>query len=76
MALRLELVSQTSIPLEVEGILPEMVEGKSAGEIEQLFAYCEQDVDVTRRLYEFGKQNRYVQFYDKRYKLQRVAVSW
>jgi len=31
---------------------------------------------VTRRMWEFGKQNRYVQFYDKRYKLQRIAVSW
>jgi DEAD/DEAH box helicase domain-containing protein len=46
------------------------------GQIEKLFAYCEQDVDVTRRLYEFGKQNRYVQFYDKRYKLQQVSVNW
>ncbi len=47
-----------------------------AGQIDQLCEYCEQDVEVTRRLYEFGKQNRYVQFYDKRFKLQRVPVSW
>jgi len=46
------------------------------GKLDALYEYCEQDVDVTRRLYEFGKQNRYVQFYDKRYKLQRVSVSW
>lgn len=46
------------------------------GQIEQLFVYCEQDVNVTRQLYEFGRQNRYVQFYDKRYKLQRVSVNW
>jgi DEAD/DEAH box helicase domain-containing protein len=46
------------------------------GKLDQLFAYCEQDVDVTRQLYEFGKQNRYVQFYDKRYKLQRIPVNW
>jgi len=44
--------------------------------IEQLYEYCEQDVEVTRQLYEFGKQNRYVQFYDRRYKLQRVQVTW
>ena len=46
------------------------------GRLDTLYEYCEQDVDVTRRLWEFGKQNRYVQFYDKRYKLQRVPVSW
>ncbi len=46
------------------------------GKLDTLYEYCEQDVDVTRRLWEFGKQNRYVQFYDKRYKLQRVPVSW
>jgi DEAD/DEAH box helicase domain-containing protein len=46
------------------------------GDLEQLFSYCEKDVQVTRQLYEFGKKNRYVQFYDKRYKLQRVPVSW
>ena len=47
-----------------------------AGEIEKLYSYCEKDVDVTRQLYEFGKTNRYVQFYDKRYKLRQVPVSW
>jgi DEAD/DEAH box helicase domain-containing protein len=47
-----------------------------AGQLDTLYAYCEQDVDVTRQLYEFGRQNRYVQFYDRRYKLQRVQVSW
>ena len=47
-----------------------------AGQLDQLFDYCQQDVEVTRRLYEFGKQNKYVMFYDKRYKLQRVPVSW
>jgi DEAD/DEAH box helicase domain-containing protein len=47
-----------------------------AGEIEKLYSYCEKDVDVTRQLYEFGKKNRYVQFYDRRYKLQKAPVSW
>ena len=46
------------------------------GKLDTLYEYCEQDVDVTRRLWEFGKQNRFVQFYDKRYKLQRVPVNW
>jgi DEAD/DEAH box helicase domain-containing protein len=46
------------------------------GKIEELFAYCEQDVDVTRRLYEFGRVNRYVQFYDRNYRLRKIQVNW
>jgi DEAD/DEAH box helicase domain-containing protein len=62
-------------------------EGKSAdglqavrwwreGRIEEIFKYCEQDVDVTRRVYEFGKQYRYVQFFDKQYRLRKATVAW
>ncbi len=44
--------------------------------IEELFDYCQQDVEVTRRVYEFGRQQRYVQYYDRRYKVQKVPVAW
>lgn len=46
------------------------------GRLDELFAYCEQDVDVTRNLYEFGHANKYVQFYDRNYRLRKVSVSW
>lgn len=46
------------------------------GKIEEIFTYCEQDVAVTRDVYEFGKQNRYVQYYDRRYQVKRVPVNW
>ncbi len=46
------------------------------GRVEEVFQYCEQDVEVTRRVYEFGRQHRYVQFYDKQYRLRKVAVAW
>lgn len=46
------------------------------GKLDELFAYCEHDVDVTRRLFEFGRANRYVQFYDRNYRLRRVPVNW
>jgi DEAD/DEAH box helicase domain-containing protein len=46
------------------------------GRIEEVFAYCEQDVEVTRRVYEFGKQNRYIQYYDRRYQRKRVPIAW
>jgi DEAD/DEAH box helicase domain-containing protein len=46
------------------------------GRVEEIFAYCEQDVDVTRRVYEFGKLYRYVQYYDRQYRIKRVPVAW
>ncbi len=46
------------------------------GRVEEIFKYCEQDVEVTRQVYEFGRQHRYVQFYDRRYRLKKVPVAW
>jgi DEAD/DEAH box helicase domain-containing protein len=46
------------------------------GKIEAIFTYCEQDVEVTRRVYEFGKQHRYVQYYDRSYQIRKVPVAW
>lgn len=46
------------------------------GRLEEVFRYCEQDVEVTRQVYEFGKTHRYVAYYDRQYRLRQVAVSW
>jgi DEAD/DEAH box helicase domain-containing protein len=46
------------------------------GRVEEIFKYCEQDVDVTRRVYEFGKTNRFVQYYDRQYRIRKVPVAW
>lgn len=46
------------------------------GRVEEIFQYCEQDVDVTRQVYEFGKQYRYIQYYDRSYHIKRVPVAW
>jgi DEAD/DEAH box helicase domain-containing protein len=46
------------------------------GRVEEIFKYCKQDVDVTRRVYEFGKQHRYVQYYDRSYQIRKVPVAW
>ncbi len=46
------------------------------GRLEDIFTYCEKDVEVTRRVYEFGRQNHYIQYYDRQYRLQRVPVAW
>lgn len=46
------------------------------GKIEQVLAYCERDVQVTRDVYEFGKQNGFVRFHDRRYHVRQVPVRW
>jgi DEAD/DEAH box helicase domain-containing protein len=46
------------------------------GKMQELFDYCQQDVEVTRQLYEFGRQNKYVQYRDRRWRMKRVPVNW
>jgi hypothetical protein len=33
-------------------------------------------VGITRQLYEFGKQNKYVQYRDRQWRMRRVSVNW
>ncbi|MCC7352554.1 MAG: ribonuclease H-like domain-containing protein, partial [Anaerolineae bacterium] len=46
------------------------------GKIKEIAEYCQQDVEVTRRLYEFGRRNKYVQYRDRNFRVQRVLVNW
>ncbi len=46
------------------------------GKMQELFDYCQQDVEVTRQLYEFGRQNKYVQYRDRQWRMRKVPVRW
>jgi DEAD/DEAH box helicase domain-containing protein len=46
------------------------------GKIKEIAEYCRQDVDVTRKLFEFGRRSKYVQYRDKTFRVQRVLVNW
>lgn len=46
------------------------------GRIQEILDYCQQDVEVTRQLYEHGRQHKHVKFRDNRYRTQIVPVSW
>lgn len=52
------------------------VEWWRSGELEKLAEYCKVDVDVTRRIYDFGCENGFVQYYTRLGSKQRVKVSW
>ena len=47
------------------------------GQLDLLRDYCQQDVEITRRLYEFGRDNGYLVYWDNRLnRPARVYVSW
>ena len=47
-----------------------------AGELLKVIDYCKHDVEITWRVYEFGKHNDYVQVRDRRWRTHRVPVRW
>jgi len=46
------------------------------GELEKVAEYCKSDVDITRRVYEFGRDNGFVYYYSKLGSKLKVAVNW
>lgn len=46
------------------------------GELDKVAEYCKADVDITRRVYEFGRDNGYVHYYSKLRSKLKVAVNW
>lgn len=46
------------------------------GKIAELVAYCKSDVEITRDLYLFGRENGYVLFDDREGRRLRVPVEW
>ena len=46
------------------------------GELDKVAEYCKADVDITRRVYEFGRENGFVYYYSKLGSKLKVAVNW
>ncbi len=46
------------------------------GRIQEVLDYCQQDVEVTRRLYEYGQQHKHVKYRDRNYRERKVQVTW
>jgi len=46
------------------------------GKIKELIAYCQNDVDLMRRLYEFGREHKYLQYRDRQWQMKKVPVNW
>lgn len=52
------------------------VEWFKNGELDKVAEYCKADVDITRRVYEFGRENGFVNYYSKLGSKLKVAVNW
>jgi DEAD/DEAH box helicase domain-containing protein len=52
------------------------VEWFRMGELDKVADYCKADVDITRRVYEFGRERGFVLYYSKLGSKLKVAVNW
>ncbi len=46
------------------------------GELDKIAEYCKADVDITRRVYEFGRDNGFVHYYSKLGSKLKLQVNW
>jgi DEAD/DEAH box helicase domain-containing protein len=47
-----------------------------AGEHEKVAAYCKDDVEITRKLHEYGRAHGFVYYYSKLGSKLKIAVNW
>ena len=52
------------------------VEWFKSGELDRVAEYCKADVDITRRVYEFGRDNGFVYYYSRLGSKLKVQVNW
>lgn len=46
------------------------------GELDKVAEYCKADVDITRRIYEFGRDHGFVHYYSRLGSKLKVPVNW
>jgi DEAD/DEAH box helicase domain-containing protein len=46
------------------------------GRIQEILDYCQQDVEITRQLYEYGKRHKHLKYRGRNGRLQMVPVNW
>jgi DEAD/DEAH box helicase domain-containing protein len=52
------------------------VEWFREGQLEKVSEYCKADVNITRKVYEFGRDNGFVHYYSKLGSKLKVSVNW
>jgi len=46
------------------------------GELDKVIEYCKTDVEVTRQLYEYGRQRGHILYWDRQGRMQKIFVNW
>ena len=74
--LSLDSIAEASLGTSKSADGLKAVEWFRAGELEKVAEYCKVDVDVTRQVYEFGRDNGFVNYRSKLGSKLKVAVNW
>lgn len=75
--LSLDNLIRTTLGAQKSGTGLQALQWYREGNWEALIAYCRDDVLFTRDLYEFGKQNGHVLYFDAKFRIvKKIKVSW
>jgi len=74
--LSLDAIAEASLGATKSADGLKAVEWFRAGELGKVAEYCKVDVDITRRVYEFGRDNGFVHYRSKLGSKLKVAVNW
>jgi DEAD/DEAH box helicase domain-containing protein len=74
--LSLDAIAEASLGATKSADGLKAVEWFRAGELEKVAEYCKVDVDITRQVYEFGRDNGFVHYRSKLGSKLKVAVNW
>ena len=74
--LSLDSIAEASLGTTKSASGLKAVEWFHAGEFEKIAEYCKVDVDITRQVYEFGRDNGFVHYRSKLGSKLKVAVNW
>lgn len=62
------------IPKSADGL--QAIQWYRQGLIDKVLEYCQRDVEITKKLYEYGQLRKVVYYWDKQYQRRMVPVSW
>jgi DEAD/DEAH box helicase domain-containing protein len=74
--LSLDTIANASLGMAKTANGVQSVEWFRKGELDKVAEYCKADVDITRRVYEFGRDNGYVFYKSKLGSKLKVNVNW
>jgi DEAD/DEAH box helicase domain-containing protein len=73
---KLDAVAKATLGTEKTADGVQSVNWFRAGELDKVAEYCKADVDITRRVFEFGRENGFVYYLSRLGSKQRVLVNW